>query len=505
MILDSAKSIDLFPVSDYNNTMTRFLFYVMLIGKERMQQEIWFQKYQIEGLLGSGGTARVYLAKHIKLNSYRAIKCISKTHPLYELQRNEAHILKNLKHSCIPIIYDIEEDEEGSYIVEQYLEGETLKAAVLRKGPMAEDIIIDYAIQLCDLFHYLHSIERPILYMDLKPDNILISDRSLKLIDFGSAIFQDEYTLEHKVAATRGYAAPELYRKEKLDYRCDIYGIGMLLYYMASGIVISPQLKQIANIDQISDCSKELKHIINHCLRFNPAFRYATVSQLKKHLSALSPGKKGGLESSQRLHIAVAGAQARIGVTHMALRLCHYMKSQKIDCLYREENGSRSILSTKCHPGLMEEESEISNLIGKPMLSGVFSPAQDIPDALVVVTDYGTLTDEKLQNFLKADIKLLVLGAKPWELDHSEELLKMVTEYKDITYLFNFLDGKQFQMVCRNMEHRCCYRIPYEPDPFQRITAQNGLDLFNELVGFRLRPHMGQRKGQRKGRGWPQL
>ncbi len=467
-----------------------------------MQQEIWFQKYQIEGLLGSGGTARVYLAKHIILNSYRAIKCISKTHPLYELQRNEAHILKNLKHSCIPIIYDIEEDEEGSYIVEQYLEGETLKAAVLRKGPMAEDIIINYAIQLCDLFHYLHSVERPILYIDLKPENILISDRSLKLIDFGSAIFQDEYTAEQNVAATRGYAAPELYRKQKLDYRCDIYGIGMLLYYMASGIEICPRSRQISNIDQISDCSKKLKHIINHCLRFNPAFRYASVSQLKNHLSALSPGSKGGLGSSQRLRIAVAGAQARIGVTHLALRLCHYMKSQRIDCLYREENGNRSILSTKCHPRPIEEESEIINHVGISMLSGGFSEEQDVPEALVVLTDYGTLTDEKLQNFLKADIKLLVMGAKPWELEHSEELLKMVTEYKDITYLFNFLDGKQFQMVCKNMEHKCCYRIPYEPDPFQRITEQNGLDLFNELVGYRLRPNMGQGKVQRKRRGW---
>ncbi|MHB8129544.1 MAG: serine/threonine protein kinase, partial [Mobilitalea sp.] len=69
-----------------------------------MQQEVWFQKYQILRLLGSGGTARVYLALHIKLNSYRAIKFISKNHPLHDLQRNEALILKNLKHSCIPII-----------------------------------------------------------------------------------------------------------------------------------------------------------------------------------------------------------------------------------------------------------------------------------------------------------------------------------------------------------------------------------------------------------------
>ena len=95
----------------------------LLAGKDNMQEEIWFGKYRIQKLLGQGGTAKVYLAEHIKLNSYRAIKIISKKHPLYDLLRNEAMILKNLRHSCIPIIYDIEEDEE-EFDDEELLEDE---------------------------------------------------------------------------------------------------------------------------------------------------------------------------------------------------------------------------------------------------------------------------------------------------------------------------------------------------------------------------------------------
>src|SRR5690606_4170247 len=148
----------------------------LLVGKERMRQEIWFQKYQIIKLLGRGSTAEVYLAKHILLNSYRAIKCISKNHPLYEYHRKEANLLNNLKHPCIPIIYDIEEDENGSYIIEQFIEGHTLKDFVRDKGPIDENIIIHYAIQLCDLLEYLHSVERPIIYLDLKPENIIIQE-----------------------------------------------------------------------------------------------------------------------------------------------------------------------------------------------------------------------------------------------------------------------------------------------------------------------------------------
>jgi serine/threonine-protein kinase len=454
----------------------------MLIGKERMQQEIWFQKYHIIRMLGSGGTARVYLAKHIKLNSYRAIKCISKTHPLYDLQRNEALILKNLKHSCIPIIYDIEEDEEGSYIIEQYLEGETLKDYVQYKGPIKEDIIISYAIQLCDLFHYLHSNDRPILYVDLKPDNIMVSGKSIKLIDFGSAIYQDELNKEPRITATRGYAAPELYRQGVPDDRCDIYGIGMLLYYMATGVIISATAKQISNIDQISGCSKGLKHIINHCLKFNPVLRYTTVAQLKKHLSALQPGREGYQELGQKRIIAVAGTQSRIGVTHLAFRLCYYMKSQGVDCIYKEDNQSQCIRRMKGHLELSQESNSPFILEGIPMLSAGQFNEPATPEASITVIDLGTLTKDNLDFFLEADTRLLVMGAKDWELAYSEEVLDMIAEHKDIIYLFNFLDGKQFQMVCRNMEQRCCYRIPYEPNPFGKITAQNGQELFRMLL-----------------------
>ena len=119
-------------------------------------------------------------------------------------------------------------------------------------------------VQLCDLIHYLHSIERPILFVDLKPENIIVAGRTLKLIDFGSAIFRDELTEQQNYFATRGYAAPELYRQKKIDERCDVYGIGMLLYYMATGLVVKNDNTGIDNIDSNGSCSKQLKSIINH-------------------------------------------------------------------------------------------------------------------------------------------------------------------------------------------------------------------------------------------------
>lgn len=447
-----------------------------------MQQEIWFQKYKILGLIGSGGTAKVYLAEHIKLNSYRAIKFISKNHPLYILLRNEAFLLKNLKHPSIPIIYDIEEDEEGSYIIEQYLEGATLKDFVLIKGFLNDDIIIQFGLQLCDLIQYLHSVARPILYLDLKPDNIIVCGSSLKLVDFGSALYQDEISSNQPYTGTRGYAAPELYGTDKIDERCDVYGIGMLLYFMASGIFHKTEDKDIHNIDQVSGCSKQIKNIINKCLKFHASQRYASVSTLYLKLSAIKKKNQYNKTDKAVITYAIAGAQHRIGVTHFALRFCHYLLEQKLKCLYQECNDTGCIRIIRNRYEETKEESGLYYIQKIPLLQSNREAIINYREYDIVIKDFGKLTQGKLDEYLNADIRLLLLGFKDWELNDSEEALNIVTEYKEIFYLFNFINGKQFQQAVKNMENRRCYRIPYEPDPFSKITVQNGKDFFQDML-----------------------
>ena len=447
-----------------------------------MQQEIWFQKYKILGLLGCGGTAKVYLAEHIVLNSFRAIKFISKKHPLYELQRNEALVLKNLKHSCIPIIYDIEEDEEGSYIVEEYLKGETLTEYVVSRRVLQESIILEFAVQLCDLIHYLHSLEQPILYVDLKPDNIILSGMKLKLIDFGSAVFTNTASEQPVYFATVGYAAPELYSQDKIDERCDVFGIGMLLYYMATGCNIRSNSPAIYNIDLVSSCSGQLKHIINRCLKSNPAGRYCGVVKLKQQLSALLKKSQFNGDKVQTLKIAVAGTQSRIGVTHFSLRLCKYYIGRNLLCLYQEMNGSGCVTSLKNRYENVSVEAGMIVINKIPMHAYRKEATTDAQRFPIIVQDFGSLTEDNLEEFLAADQRFLLLGAKDWELELSENTLKLVTEFKEIFYLFNFLDGKQFQQVVSSMGFKNCYRIPYEPDPFGSIKTEQELEFFRELI-----------------------
>lgn len=449
-----------------------------------MPQEIWFDKYRIVKLLGRGGTSKVYLAEHIKLNSLRAIKHISKHHPLYKTQLKEAQILKDLKHSCIPIVYDIEEDEDGSYIVEQYLEGVTLREYVEARNYLREDIIIYFTLQICDLIHYLHSVKRPVLYLDLKPENIIVTDSVIKLIDFGSAIFLDEAHGSAEFYGTIGYAAPELYYNDGIDERSDVYGIGMLLYFMVTGKTAGKAGERMEHIDFIKNSPKKLKKIISRCLRYDSSQRYASVSQLEQNLSAIIKKKKYLMNPESSIEIGIAGAQPRIGTTHLSFRLCCYFSRQNIKCLYVESNRSRCLGHIESRYFDLRKNQGIMRVRGIAMVNADNTKMMDISGYNIIIKDYGSLNMSNKEQFLQSKIKILVLGAKDWELGFSEEALDMVSEYKDIIFLFNFVDGKQYRQAIKSMLYGKCLRIPYEPDPFARPGDKNSQEFFRELTAF---------------------
>ncbi|WP_278320056.1 serine/threonine-protein kinase [Herbinix hemicellulosilytica] len=432
-------------------------------------------------LLGLGGSSKVYLAEHIKLKSYRAIKYIPKHHPMYKLQLKEAQILKDLKHSCIPIVYDIEEDKDGSYIIEQYLEGITLKEYVKNSNCLNKDVIIHFALQLCDLIRYLHSVKRPILYLDLKPENIIVSGMKLMLIDFGSAIFRDEADKFTEFYATVGYAAPELYRNSLADERCDVYGIGILLYFMATGKVLEFDTG-LEHIDFSANIDKKLKRVISRCLRYNPSQRYASVARLEKDLLEIGKKKKFKIKSGSSVEIGIAGAQKRIGTTHMAFRLCNYFIAKNISCLYIEQNDSRCIWQIKNRYYDLKGDQGVIKFKGIPMVSHSDVETADLSEYNIIIRDYGNLDMKNKEDFLNSHIKILVLGAKDWELGFSEDALEIITEYKDIIFLFNFLNGKQFGQIIKHMPDRNCMRIPYEPDPFAMPKDKVSKEFFTELV-----------------------
>ncbi len=447
-----------------------------------MTDQIWFQKYRIIKALGQGGSADVYLAEHIKLKSLRAIKRISKDNVLHEQLLNEAYILRNLKHSCIPVIYDFEEDAHNSYIIEQYIEGVSLNVLRQQYQNLGEARIINYAIQLCDLLQYLYSLDNPVLYLDLKPENIIISDNTVKLIDFGASGFKKHLGNRQFSLGTRGYAAPELYTGHIPDERADVYGIGALLYYMVTGNAYDNPLPGKNRKELYRHCTKPLLHIINQCLRYNSFLRYPTVHMLKNKLLGINQKKViSKPKTRESISIAIAGTQHRIGTTHLALLITTYFNENGKKAFYKESNDSNHISASlnryqdiKTINGIYEKNHSFQ-------LSGNTAPPKEEENTVSVI-DYGCINDYNLEDFLKADIKLILAGAKEWELGSTEEVLRLLSGQEGIKYLFNFLNGIQFKKIVRHMDKLACYRIPYEPDPFNWKGNEYLEDFIKNLI-----------------------
>ena len=169
--------------------------------------------------LGNGRSGTVYLAYHVELEEYRAVKVVPKSLADYDTFRKEALFLKTLRHPGIPIVYDVEEDTGYSYLIEEYLEGESLYALVKRLGSLSVKAAADLGIQICRIIQFMNSAENPILYLDLQPKNLLVCNGVLRLTDFDHAQYASDAAAFGERYGTIGFAAPEQYTGEPLDCR----------------------------------------------------------------------------------------------------------------------------------------------------------------------------------------------------------------------------------------------------------------------------------------------
>lgn len=132
-------------------------------------------RYQILKEIGHGGTSVVYLAKDKRIQRIRAIKKIKKQKIVHRVIGNkEAAMLKALQHPDVVELYDILEDEDAIYFIMEYIDGCTLKEWMRANPQRTEETVIAWGIQICEVLHYLHNREPPVIYRDLKPSNIMV-------------------------------------------------------------------------------------------------------------------------------------------------------------------------------------------------------------------------------------------------------------------------------------------------------------------------------------------
>ncbi|MFA9377055.1 MAG: serine/threonine-protein kinase [Lachnotalea sp.] len=421
-----------------------------------------FEKYLIEQPIGCGLSGNVYLAEHMKLKAKRVIKCVSKKQLMYQQFLKEATLLKNLKHPNIPIIYDLEEDEEYLYIIEEYIKGESLRAVMLNQIAISRENIIDFTIQICNIIEYLHSMKPfPILYLDLKPDHIIVCNNCVKIIDFGSAIYMEKEETDYSFG-TPCFAAPEQFESLKLDSKTDIYAIGSVLFFMLIGRnpSLSYSTKSLKN--EMKNVSTDLKKIILNCMAENPKDRYNSVSQLKIELLVCLKNKKS-------LIIAVLGSQSRIGVTHIAIGLVSFLNKYGMKAIYEEKNNNCMISNLYQENEIVAETSgiySIKDFEAIPDYNKTICIDKDSYD--VIVLDCGSYTEMR-NEFRTADMRIVVLGTKEWELQYARECISTL---KDIEkqYILNMCDKNQAYQAAKFLGIMRGYRMPLFSNPFENSS-----------------------------------
>ncbi len=257
-------------------------------------------RYKILSEIGHGGMSVVYMAINEKANKTWAVKEVRKDGTMdFNTVRAglmaEIETLKKLNHPNLPSIVDIIEDEDSFIIVMDYIEGRSLDIILEETGAQSEANVVEWAMQLCDVFGYLHSRTPPIIYRDMKPANVMLKpDGNIKVIDFGTAKTFDVATGETTGIGTRGYAAPEQYGGlGRTDARTDIYCLGLSMYHMLTNVNPCVTLVTDKSIRAVNPTlSRGLDAIILKCTQDNPDDRYQTCAELMydlEHYQNLEP------------------------------------------------------------------------------------------------------------------------------------------------------------------------------------------------------------------------
>jgi eukaryotic-like serine/threonine-protein kinase len=276
-----------------------------------------FSHYRIIEQLGQGGQATAYKAEDVRLQRLVVIKTLLPELAATDVARRrferEARLASALDHPNICAIYDIGESDGLCYIVMPFIAGRTLKQ-VINDQPLALASTLSIAIQIADALSAAHA--RSIVHRDIKPSNIIVNEQGqVKVLDFGLAklitseeqnpgALSDKSMTEVGVPyGTMGYGSPEQATGERVDYRTDVFSLGVLLYEMITGrppfsgrnrievfhavINAAPRPLRESSPPLPPQIQAKLQSVLDRALAKQPSSRYAAMSTLRDELREL--------------------------------------------------------------------------------------------------------------------------------------------------------------------------------------------------------------------------
>lgn len=413
-------------------------------------------KYKILNKIGQGGMSVVYLAMNEKANKQWAIKEVRKDGIKdFEVVKQglvaETDMLKKLRHPSLPTIVDIIEDEHTFLIVMDYIEGNSLSKTLEEFGAQPQELVIEWAKQLCDVLGYLHTRTPAIIYRDMKPANIMLKpDGNVTLIDFGTAReFKEKNLADTTCLGTVGYAAPEQFGgMGQTDARTDIYCLGATLYHLVTGMNPCEYPYEIRPIREINPAlSSGLEKIILKCTQRKPDDRYQSAAELMyalEHYKEIDDDYRKKEQKKLGLFIASAGLCVLCGIVSIGSYLAAENK--------KGENYDE-ILKTAS-----DYEDYYNAILTDPTRTEAYIQMNEM------LTDDFILTQEEGQELLKIQIGLDETGA-----DGYTRNVDVLTELQDA-------NPEGYVQICNEIGNSFLYYYDVGTERDRYANAQKWLE-----------------------------
>jgi len=299
--------------------------------------------YKLLRLLGQGGFSDVYLAEHIHLNTYAAIKILHAQLADNTLEgfRTEARTLAHLKHPNIVQVLDFGVVEMTPYLAMQYALNGTLRQRHPRGAPVALNVVLSYVKPMAAALQYAHN--QRLIHRDVKPENMLIGEQNqILLTDFGIAVIASssrQASASFDPAGTAAYMAPELIQGKAVA-ASDQYALAICVYEWLTGVlpfngsymeIVSQQVSvaPVSLREKIPSLPVDVEEVVMIALHKDPQKRFGRIEAFAQALGQAAQGKPADVNVSQqkntsevsKMEVALVGPLGRtiLGATKVTI------------------------------------------------------------------------------------------------------------------------------------------------------------------------------------------
>ncbi len=292
-------------------------------------------RYEVLGLLGTGGMAEVFLGRIVGPSGFKRPVVIKRTLPHLARERSfvdmfldEARIVAGIRHPNVVQVHELCQDGDDLFLVMEYLEGESLAGLMRRlstkKRLLSFDLCAHVIAEVCTGLHAAHELtdesgkKLDLVHRDVSPANVFVTyEGNVKILDFGIATASDRLASKTQAGQVKGkypYMSPEQCRGLPLDRRSDLFSLGIVLFELSTCRRLFHRANEMQTVDAICgmDVPPPSEYVPGYppaldqiCLRAltrDPNARYQSAPEMRKDLVAVAreQNPSGDIEDTLR-------------------------------------------------------------------------------------------------------------------------------------------------------------------------------------------------------------